>query len=179
MKGVERGSVVMVIAPQNFRDEELLVPKQVLEEAGFGTVVASTRMGEARGMLGATVSVEAVLDDIDPTQYEGMVIVGGSGSREHLWENTRLHQLAREFHSMDKTVGAICLSPVVLARAGLLDGRRATVFADAEAISELEKGGASYVQKPVVVSRGVITAEGPKAAREFGAELVRSLEGRA
>ncbi len=179
MKSGKKGSVLMVIAPQSFRDEELLVPKRALEDAGFGTVVASTRMGEAVGMLGARVSIESVLEDTEPAQYDGIVVIGGSGAREYLWENTRLHQLVSEFLAMNKTVGAICIGPVVLAKAGLLDGRRATVFTDTESILELEKGGASYVQEPVVVSEGVITAVGPKAVRSFAVELIRSLEARA
>ena len=180
MSGEEKkGRVVMVIAPQDFRDEELLVPKRALEAAGFDTVVASTRKGESVVMLGARVSVDATIDELDPSQYDGIVVVGGSGTREYLWGNAQLHELIRAFFAQNKTVGAICLAPVVLAEAGVLDGKRATVFPDSEAISELEEGGASYVRSPVVLSVGVITAEGPKAAESFAAELIHDLEERA
>jgi len=179
MSGEEKkGRVVMVIAPQDFRDEELLVPKRVLEAAGFEVVVASTRKGEAVGMLGARVSVNTTVGELDPSQYDGIVVVGGAGTREYLWDDVQLHELIRAFFAQNKTVGAICLAPVVLARAGVLDGRRATGFPDSEAISELEEGGASYVRAPVVSAGGIITAEGPKAAQSFAVELVHDLEER-
>ncbi|MFH1327320.1 MAG: hypothetical protein ABIH76_00475 [Candidatus Bathyarchaeota archaeon] len=39
--------VLMIIAPQDFRDEELLETREVLEKGGVETVVASTVAGTA------------------------------------------------------------------------------------------------------------------------------------
>ena len=76
-------------------------------------------------------------------------------------------------------VAAICLSPVVLARAGLLKGREATVFPTPEALEELENGGAIYVKQGVVVSGRVITANGPQSAQDFALAICQALtEGR-
>ena len=46
--------IPMVIAPEQFRDEELLEQKGVPEHAGAKVTVVSKRLGKATGMLGAT-----------------------------------------------------------------------------------------------------------------------------
>jgi protease I len=74
-------------------------------------------------------------------------------------------------------VAAICLAGAVLARSGVLRGRRATVYPLPRAVLELKKAGATYVGEPVVVDGPVITASGPEAAAEFGAALITHLVG--
>ncbi|NIM98828.1 MAG: hypothetical protein GTO24_12350, partial [candidate division Zixibacteria bacterium] len=72
-------------------------------------------------------------------------------------------------------VASICISPVVLAKAGLLRGKKATVFRTTTTINELEKGGALISDAPVVVDGKIITGRGPEAAREFGLKIAESL----
>ncbi|RLG22638.1 hypothetical protein DRN72_01350 [Methanosarcinales archaeon] len=168
--------VVMVIAPHDFRDEELFVPKNILEENGVDVVVASTQKKEAVGMLGAKITPDIMISEIDPNEFDAIVIVGGIGSREYLWNNTELHEIIREFYKQNKTIAAICISPVVLAHAGVLDQMNATVFPDTECIVEIERCGATYVREPVVVSDNIITADGPKSAEAFGREILKSLK---
>jgi len=64
---------------------------------------------------------------------------------------------------------------VVLAKVGLLDGRKATVFRTATTLNELEKGGALISDDPVVVDGKIITGRGPEAAKEFGRKIAESL----
>ena len=167
--------VLMIIAPKNFRDEELQEPKAILEREGFKVVVASTMAGTAKGMFGMQVNPDTTVDEVSPEDFDAVIVVGGSGSQTHLWNNLRVQEIVQASHQRERMVAAICISPVVLARAGLLRGRRATVFRTATTMSELEKGGALISDAPVVVDGKVITGEGPEAAREFGQKIAESL----
>ncbi len=167
--------VVMIIAPRDFRDEEFLVPKDVLEKAGVDVKVASTTKGKAKGALGAIVDVGITVDDIDPANYDAVVIIGGSGSQTYLWDNKKVQEIVKKAGNLGKTVSAICISPVVLARAGLLSGKKATVFRNNETISELKKAGANISGAPVEVDGKIITARGPEAAIEFGRKILDSI----
>jgi protease I len=167
--------VLMIIAPRNFRDEELREPKAILEKEGFKVVVASTVSGTARGMFGMQVNPDTTVDEISPEDFDAVVVVGGSGSQTHLWNNSRVQEIVQASHQGGNLVAAICISPVVLAKAGLLRGRKATVFRTATTISELKKGGALISDAPVVVDGEIITGEGPEAAREFGHRIAESL----
>ncbi len=166
-----------MIAPERFRDEELLEPLRLLERAGVAVRVVSTRRGTATGMLGAKVAVERTVREADPAHFDALAIAGGAGSPAHLWDSAPLLALVRSFRRAGKPVAAICLSGAVLARAGVLAGRRATVYPDRRAILELKKAGATYVGEPVVVDGPVITASGPEAAAAFGAALTSHLAG--
>ncbi|OPY24881.1 MAG: Intracellular protease 1 [Methanomethylovorans sp. PtaU1.Bin073] len=106
------------------------------------------------------------------TEFDGLVIAGGGGSREHLWPNKDLQRLVKDAFEQDKLVAAICVSPVVLARAKILEDRDCTVFKDKECIAELEKCGGLYTDKDVVVDGNIITARDPKAAEKFGHAIV-------
>ena len=67
-------------------------------------------------MPGAKTTATLTFEEIDPKQYGGLVIIGGSGSQIHLWNNDLLVQLVKYFPESRKIVAAICPAPVVLAR---------------------------------------------------------------
>ncbi|MCP8311132.1 MAG: DJ-1/PfpI family protein [Candidatus Methylarchaceae archaeon HK01B] len=172
---MNKKKVLMIIPPKNFRDEECFEPKDVLEKADVEIKVVSTTKGTARGMLGAKLDVETTVDEINPADYDAVVIVGGSGSKTYLWDNKRVLEIVKKANNLGKVVSAICISPVVLARAGLLSGRKATVSRSGETIRELEKAGAIILEAPVVVDGNIITGRGPDAGKQFGRKILESI----
>jgi protease I len=167
--------VLMVIAPELFRDEELLTPKRLFSDAGATVVTASTALGEAIGMLGARVQPEIVLASASSADYEAIIVVGGMGSPTHLWNNGRLHEIISEMHKDGKVVAAICLSSAALAKAGVLEGKRATVYSTPDSLKALQAGKAHYTEQHVVQDGKIITADGPEAAHEFAEKIVAEL----
>ncbi|MHC1585425.1 MAG: DJ-1/PfpI family protein [Candidatus Syntropharchaeia archaeon] len=168
-------NILMVIAPEGFRDEELFDSKRIFEERGAKVEIASIDRNIAKGMLGGAVKPDLVFDEVDIDEYDGIVIVGGIGSKKYLWNDEELISLVREAYYGDKVVSAICLSPVILARAGILEEKESTVFPDPEAIEELERHGAKYVDRDVVVSGRIITGKDPKSVRNFALEVCHAL----
>ena len=172
--------VLIVIAPRNFRDEELTEPIHYLEKNGIAYEVISTTRGLAVGMLGGKMLIERTIADVKEegiAGYAGIMIVGGGGSPEYLWNNSSLLDIVRSFKDSDKIISAICLSPVVLAQAGVLKEKRATVFNDDEAIREIRKGGGTFKSEPIVVDGKIITGNGPAAAPGFGEKVAKAISG--
>ena len=165
--------LLFVIAPERFRDEELAGPRRAVEQAGHQVTIASTRPGAASGMLGAKVTVDLIVTAARAEDFAALMIVGGAGAPPHLWDHEPLRLLATAVHAAGTPVAAICLSPPVLARAGLLAGRRATTFPDPRALLELKRGGATYVDEAVVRDGTIVTGSGPAAAAAFGAALLQ------
>lgn len=178
-KPLEGKRVLFVIAPKDFRDEELAVPRKAVEEAGAKTTIASTKTGPCDGMLGARVEATASLDQVKALDYDAVVVVGGAGSPKHLWEHKNLHQVLRDTDASGKVVAGICLSGAALARAGVLKGRNATVWKSDPAIAALREGGATYRAKVLEVDAGgrIITADGPTSAKMFAEKIVAALSG--
>ena len=125
MQSVKGKRAVMIIARNDFRDEELLQPKEVLEKNGVTVTVASSSLEESKGMLGAKVKPDILFTDIQATDYDAVIFVGGSGANEY-WDNPIAHKIANDAHNAKKIIGAICIAPVTLAKAGLLKNKKAT-----------------------------------------------------
>jgi protease I len=166
---------VMVVAPRAFRDEEFKIPYELLTKIGYKVTVASRDTVLATGVLGLAIKPQLTIKDIDTLKYDGMILVGGTGAAIY-WDDMNVHQLARYFaRTPGKIVAAICLAPVTLARAGILTGKKATVFEDKATIAELKNRGALYEKADVVISGNIITASGPQASEKFAKAIALSV----
>jgi protease I len=173
MTELKEKKVLIIIAERNFRDEELLEPKDILENRGVKITVASTSLQNVRGMLGATIKPDILLSSVKVQDYDVIIFVGGSGASQY-WNDPLAHSIAKEAVQKGKILCAICIAPVTLANAKVLSGKKATVFSSE--ISKLEAKGAIYTGKSVQVEGKIITGEGPQAAEQFGKAIVKALE---
>ncbi|MBW2980723.1 DJ-1/PfpI family protein [Candidatus Woesearchaeota archaeon] len=165
---------LMIIAQNNFRDEELTEPKAVLEGAGIEVQVASITTNTAKGMLGMEVTPDLAVKDANVDDYDAIVVIGGAGSPE-LANHKEVLDLLVDAESKGKIIGSICMGPTVLAKAGILKGRKATVFSSGA--DDVKAGGAVYINQDVVVDGKLVTAVGPAAAKAFGTKLVEVMSG--
>jgi putative intracellular protease/amidase len=108
--------------------------------------------------------------------YDAIVIVGGTGVIGTLWEDQDLRNLVKEANKEKKIIAAICAAPPVLARAGILKDKKATMFPWSDGIKELTNNGVNYVDKEVVVSGNIITGRNPDASVAFGLQLCEALK---
>lgn len=173
--------VAMIVAFRDFRDDEYFVPREILEKAGAKITNVSNNSGTAIGADGGEVKIDLTLEDLIElrvAEYDAVVFIGGTGALNHL-DNDYSYSIAKATISQDMVLGAICISPTILAKAGVLKGKRATVWSsviDKSAVKVLEENGAIYENKSVVVDGKIITADGPAAAQEFGQKLVELLK---
>lgn len=166
-------TVVMVIAEKIFRDEEYQVPKDILSRAGIKVVTTSTTTNEATGKLGLKVKPDILLNSIGIDKLDALIFIGGGGAEQY-FHDPMAQRLAKEAAQKGKIYGAICIGPVILANAGVLKGKRATVFPSGA--ESLKKGGALYTGSEVEIDGKLITGCGPEAAKEFGERLVELLK---
>ena len=101
-----------------------------------------------------------------------LIFVGGAGAEQYFEDRTAIN-LAKEAAEKNKIYGAICIAPVILANAGLLNHKKATVFQSE--ILQIKKRGAHYTNENVVVDGHLVTANGPEAATEFGEAILKLL----
>ena len=176
-KTIENKKIVMVIAFKDFRDEEYFVPKEILEGAGAEVKTASNKMGRALGADGGEVEIDLLVKDLNPADFDVVVFIGGPGCLGNL-DNENSYQVAKETVSQNKILASICISPIILAKAGVLKGKKATVWSspmDRSPVKILEENGAIYQDELVVVDGKIITGNGPGAAKEFGEAIVEVL----
>jgi protease I len=194
-QNISSKKVVMIIAFRDFKDEEYFVPKEILEKAGAEIKTASnsesasrrtkeekrlfssTKKGVAIGADGGEVKVDFLVSEINPAEFDVIVFIGGSGCLENL-DNESSYRVAKATVLQGKVLASICISPVILAKAGVLKGKKATVWSsalDKSAIEILEENEAIYRAESVVQDGKIITASGPNAAKGFGEAIVEAL----
>jgi 4-methyl-5(b-hydroxyethyl)-thiazole monophosphate biosynthesis len=104
-----------------------------------------------------------------------VVLPGGLPGATNLRDDPRVADLLRRQAEAGKRIGAICAAPIVLGKAGLLKGKKATSYPGFQD----QLTGASYEVAPVVRDGNIITSRGPGTAMEFALAIVADLKGKA
>jgi len=176
MKKIDK-KIAIIIAFRDFRDEEYFIPKQILEFVGAEVKTISTKTGQAIGSQGGDTKIDILLDNLKVFDFDAIVFVGGPGAPQYL-DNEASYQVAKDAVLQGKILTAICIAPTILAKAGVLQGKKATVWSsvlDKSAVKILKENGAQYQDKNVVVDGNIITGNGPAAAKEFVETIVQVL----
>lgn len=164
--------VVMIIADNNFRDEELLDTKAILEKNDIKVIIASTTQDDVYGILGAKVKANILLKNVLAEDFDAVIFVGGSGAEQY-WNDPVALNLAKKAYELKKIVAAICIAPVILANAGILEDKKATVWSSEK--QRLKDKDVFYSGKTVEIDENIITADGPQSASEFGEAISKAL----
>lgn len=164
---------LVIIAQEGYQDIELAGTREGLIQGGYAIVIASSTRGSCRGKLGRTETAAIALSQVKTDDYDLVVFIGGPGAAA-LADDLQAQRIAREAVKLGKRLGAICIAPTILAKAGVLQGKKATVWdSSGEQANLLRKCGATYTREPVTVDGDIVTANGPAAAQEFGRVLAQ------
>ena len=168
--------VLLIIAHEGFQPVEYFASKAAIEFVGHEVITASDKSGEANSALDfLPAKVDVAIKDAKGADYDGVFIIGGPGALDHL-DNRETYRLVHEAEAAGKLWGAICIAPRILAKTGLLKGRKATGWDGDNELGKILAGvGAEYIIEPVVVDKKLFTASGPKAAEEWGKTIAASL----
>jgi protease I len=165
--------VLMLIGPDEFKEEEYYYPKKAFEEHGAEVTTASLRAGRCFGHLKGEYRSDVAIASVDPEEYDAIVYVGGPGA-DVFFENADAHRVAQKAVELGKVVAASGIAPAILARAGLLEGRRVTSWPTVK--DELREFGAQYTGQWVTTDEQFVTATGPVAVYEWAAAIEKAHE---
>ncbi len=159
---------VAVFFATGFEEIEAVTIVDVLRRAEFTVTTVGLAGTTVRGSHDLVVETDSVIDAITAANIDALVLPGGMPGADHLKNCPDLISLIRDVHNAGKPVGAICAAPIVLHRAGILSGRRATCFpAFADSLSDTIHTG-----ERVTIDGNIITGIGAGAALEFSLALV-------
>ena len=168
--------VVFIIAHEGFQSVEYSVPKKLLEQSGIAITTASNKPLPATAHDGTTADVDLTINDIDVAQFDGIIFIGGPGAMDHL-DTQESYNLINQTVEQKKLLGAICITPRIVAKTGVLENKRATGWnGDNELGAIFKEHNINYKNEDIVVDGLIITAVGPNAAREFGEQIISLLE---
>lgn len=165
-------NLLAVVPMREFNDEELGVIKKILEQNSIGVRIVASEVAECYGMTGEIVQAEYCFRGITTEDFEGIIIIGGPGVEKYFIDEAVLN-LVEECNRAGKLVAAIDWAPVVLGKAGIMNGRKATL--SPEARMEIESVGGTFTNETVTVDGNIITAKAPDDAFELGQRIVEAL----
>ena len=164
-----------IFLADGFEEIEGLTVVDILRRAGVEIQMVSI-MGrkELTGSHGIPVVADAVFEEVDFSDGTLFVLPGGMPGTTNLLEHEGLMHEIRKAAGEGKWVCAICAAPMVLAAAGVLDGRQATIYPGMENYIACAKASS----QPVVRDGNIITSKAPGTAMKFALALVEALYGR-
>ncbi|MDP6945248.1 MAG: DJ-1/PfpI family protein [Myxococcota bacterium] len=162
---------VLVPLLEGFEEIEAVTIIDVLRRAEIAVTVASDQAGPVRGAQNIDVSADTALADVDPNQYQMIVLPGGMPGSEHLANHPTVQGLLGAIADAGGYTAAICAAPMALAAAGLHQGKTVTCYPGFESYL----AGGHHTEDRVAVDGKVITSRGPGTSLEFALTLVSVL----
>ncbi len=164
----------IVLLESGFQEAELIYPYYRMQEAGYDVDLVSEKKGEVyEGEYGYKFKSDKAAKDVDPSNYEFLIIPGGRGpDRMRIKED--IVELVGKAVENDLVIAAICHGAQVLIEADVVKGKKATCWKSVG--TDLKNAGANYVDEEVVVDGKLVTSRMPPDLPAFTKEILDLLE---
>jgi protease I len=172
--GTLAGKRIAIIATDMVEQVELVEPRKALIEAGATTELISMKPGEIQGFnhydKGDKHKVDKTAEEVDASDYDGLLIPGGVGNPDTMRTDENLVQFTRGFFEQGKPVAAICHGPWMLVEAGVVRDRTVTSWPSLQ--TDIRNAGGNWVDREVVVDEGLVTSRKPDDIPAFNKKMI-------
>lgn len=165
---------VAIIASDGFEESELTEPVKALRQAGAQAEVISLAAGEIQAFQhhdkSITVNVDKTLDQVQPDQYDALLLPGGALNADALRTESKVKSFVQAFQKAGKPIAAICHAPWILISAEVVQGRTLTSFSSIQ--DDIRNAGAQWLDREVVVDGNWVTSRQPGDLPAFNQEML-------
>ncbi|MHC1567384.1 MAG: DJ-1 family glyoxalase III [Candidatus Syntropharchaeia archaeon] len=165
---------VFVPLAEGFEEIEFSTIVDILRRAEADVTTVGLKENPIEGSHGVKVFADISIDNLKPEEFDAIVLPGGYPGFVNLGEDQRVLDLVKKMYEDGKYVAAICGAPSVLSKAGILEGKKATIH---PAVVDMLTSG-EHVDERVVVDGKIITSMAPGSAMEFAMKLVEIFFGK-
>lgn len=164
--------VLMVIANNGFQDYEFWIPFDVLNNAWVNVIIWAGRKWECIWVFGSKTTADIELEKVNWANYDMILFIGGGWAYSQYFHNKDYLRIAREATK----IWAICVAPMILSESWVFNWKNVTGW-DQNWVQKrfIQENGWFWVNKDVVVSWNIVTANGPAAAEEFAKKCLEML----
>lgn len=169
---------IAILVDNNFEQSEFEVPLQRLKAAGAQVTVVGTSSKDLQALQhtkhGDAFKADELLEDIDPEDFDTLVLPGGVVNADKLRMNKDARALVTNYIDQNKVVAAICHAPWLLVSADLVEGRRLTSYYTLQ--DDIRNAGGEWIDQPVVVDGNLITSRQPDDLDDFVEAIQECIE---
>ena len=164
---------VAILIADMFEDSEFIYPYYRLIEAGVQVDVVGQKEGDYRGKHGTHAKATRAIETLKSSDYDALYVPGGHAPQK-LQNVPQMVAFVASMYRSGKTVCAVCHGPLLLASAGVLNGKKVTGYRSVK--EELLNAGADYSDKAVEEDGTIITARDPAALPAMMKRFLARLE---
>lgn len=154
-----------------FEETEAITVVDCLRRAGIIVDLVSIHEVNVKGSHGITILADKLFVRME--DYDGLFLPGGQPGSNNLANDERVLDIVRQHTKDDKWICAICAAPIVLMKAGVLEGKHMTSYPTSNENGLFDN--ALYSEDRVVVDGKLVTSRAMGTALELGIKLVQIL----
>lgn len=162
---------VITILADGFEETEAVTFIDLLRRAEINVTILGLDSLEIRGAHDITVRADNTLDSFNK-EYDGIILPGGMPGTTNLANSPEVIEHIKSCFNKGLLCAAICAAPTVLAKAGILEGKKAVCFPGCE--SSLPE---AVIDKPVIRDGNIITSRAVGTAIAFSLEIISYFKG--
>ena len=166
----------LIFVAEGHEEVEMLTVVDMVRRAGISIdMVSISDSYEVTSSHNVTLKTDKLIGEADFDEAEMIILPGGIPGTPNLLACKTLTDKIVEFNEKDKLLAAVCAAPTILAKLGILDGRKATCYPS----KTEELTGAEYIKQPVVIDGNIITSRGMGTCIDFAGEIITKLKDKA
>ncbi|WP_347548328.1 type 1 glutamine amidotransferase domain-containing protein [Pseudalkalibacillus hwajinpoensis] len=157
---------VISLVHHEFEDLELTYPYYRLIEEGATVHYVGEKADEKYiGKYGVPVVSDYAYEDIDPSEYDAILVPGG-WAPDKIRRFPEVLKMVQHMEENKKPIGQICHAGWVLISAKVLEGKKVTSTPGIR--DDMENAGATWIDEPVVVDGHLVSARRPPDLPPYG-----------
>jgi protease I len=173
-----KGKRVAILAADMVERVELIEPRKALDDAGADTELISIHPGEIKTFNhfdpAETEKVDKTVEEVDASDYDALLVPGGVGNPDQLRGDENAVAFVRAFYDQGKPMAVICHGPWVLVESGVVRDLTLTSWPTLQ--TDIRNAGGNWVDKEVVVDRGVVTSRKPDDIPAFNKKMLEEFK---
>lgn len=170
-------TIAFLVANEGVEQVELTEPWRAMERAGGNPKLVAPRAGVVQAFFGLdradTFRIDAVLGEIGPADFDGLVLPGGVANPDQLRILPDAVKFVREFVESGKPVGVISHGAWTLIEAGVVEGRTLTSWPSLR--TDLSNAGANWVDEELHVDNNIYSSRKPDDVPAFTSAVIGAL----
>jgi protease I len=143
--------IAFMVSNEGMEQVELTTPWQAVKDAGGTPELLAPEPGVAQAFnhldKGETFSVDRVIRDADPADYDGLMLPGGVANPDQLRTRPEAVQFTQSIFDAGKPAAVICHGPWTLVEAGVVRGRTLTSWPSLQ--TDIGNAGGEWVDVEV------------------------------